>query len=87
MTQNNENNSNNNENNSNEVLFKILDAKTMDEKLEFMRLYKDELDERTLGNIAASYDIVAGYKDCDELFEQIVQYFMLRQKYETDRLR
>jgi len=77
----------NNENDSNEILFKILDAKTMNEKLELMRFYKDELDDRTLGNIAASYDIIAGYKNCDELFEQIAQYFMIRQKYETDRLR
>lgn len=79
--------SDNNAHISNELLFKILDAETMNEKLDLMRLHRDELDERTLGNIAASYDIIAGYKNCDELFEQIEQYFMLRQKYETDRLR
>ena len=76
-----------NENNVNEILFKILDAEKMEEKLDLLRFYRDELDERTLGNIAASYDIVAGYQKNDELFEQIEQYFMLRQKYESDRLR
>ncbi|MDE6635394.1 MAG: hypothetical protein K2K09_02160 [Lachnospiraceae bacterium] len=70
-----------------EMLFKILDAETMKEKLELMNLYREKLDGKTLGNIAASYDIVAGYKNDDELFEQIEQYFMLRSRYETDRLR
>lgn len=70
-----------------EMLFKILDAETMKERLELMNVYRDELDSKTLGNIAASYDIVAGYKNDDELFEQIEQYFMLRSRYETDRLR
>lgn len=70
-----------------EMLFKILDAETMKEKLELMNLYREELDGKTLGNIAASYDIVAGYKNDDELFEQIEQYFMLRSRYEKDRLR
>ncbi len=74
-------------NKTTEMLFKILDAETMKEKLELMSVYRDELDAKTLGNIAASYDIVAGYKDDDELFEQIEQYFMLRSRYETDRLR
>ena len=71
----------------NELLFEILDAETMKEKIELMRSHRDELDERTLGNIAASYDIVAGYKDKDELFEQIEQYFLIRARFETDRLR
>lgn len=70
-----------------EMLFKILDAETMKERLELMNVYRDELDSKTLGNIAASYDIVAGYKNDDELFEEIEQYFMLRSRYETDRLR
>lgn len=80
-------NDNMEEDKTTEMLFKILDAETMKEKLELMNLYRDKLDGKTLGNIAASYDIVAGYKNDDELFEQIEQYFTLRSRYETDRLR
>ena len=61
------------DNDMREILFDILDAETSKEKIEKMRFYRDELDERTLGNI--------------ELFEQIVQDLTIKARYETDRLR
>lgn len=75
------------DNDMREILFDILDAETSKEKIGKMRFYRDELDERTLGNIAAAFDVSGDCQSDDELFEQIVQDLTIKARYETDRLR
>ena len=54
------------DNDMREILFDILDAETSKEKIEKMRFYRDELDERTLGNIAAAFDVSGDCQSDDE---------------------
>ena len=74
-------------NNGNELLFKILDADTMKEKLEIMRLNRYDIDRRMLGNIAAALDVICNSDDADGMFDEIEQYLLLRMRFETDRRR
>ena len=74
-------------NNGNELLFKILDADTMKEKLEIMRLNRYDIDKRMMGNIAASLDVICQSDDVDGMFDEIEQYLLLRIHFETDRIR
>ena len=72
-------------NGDNELLFKILDADSMKDKLEIMRKNRDDIDKRMMVNIAAALDVVCKSDDVDGMFGEIAQYLELRAHFETDR--
>lgn len=69
------------------LLIRILDAATIGEKLMLIRDNKEELDARTLGNLAVVFDLVPDTEHPEELFVQIIQYLETRARFETERLR
>lgn len=75
------------DNNDNSILFKILDAATMKEKLELVNVNRDKFDARMLGNLAVALDLAVEDDDLDDQFDRIVQYLQTRSRFETDRLR
>ena len=75
------------ESNSTELLFKILDAELAKDKIEIMKLYRDDIDERTMGNLAAALEIAADCDNKDDLFDEIIQRLSIKARYETERLR
>lgn len=72
---------------ANDLLFRILDCDKSRDKLDLLRRYRDELDYRTLENVAISLDLVIDTEDEDEIFGHIAQYLETRVRFETDRLR
>lgn len=75
------------DNNATELLFKILDAELAKDKIEMMKLYRDDIDERTMGNLAAALEVASDCDNIDDLFDEIIQSLSIKAKYETERFR
>ena len=71
----------------NPILMQFLDENTAKGKLQIIERYGDELDDRTLTNIEASLDVVAGSNDHDDRIGYIRAVLKTRAQYETNRLR
>lgn len=71
----------------NNLLIKIMDAESVHEKLRLLEDNRENLDARTLGNLAVVFDIVPDTDNCEELFVQIAQYLRTRAHFEPDRFR
>ncbi len=69
----------------NVILSSFLDAETYANKIDILRRNKDELDGRTLRNIAICLDL--SFNDETDLYDYIMRHLDLRKKYEGDRLR
>lgn len=70
-----------------QLLIDFLDAESMGEKLKILEDYDGEIDERTMGNIEASLDIVGKDASVEERLEHVKYYLEKRKKFETGRLR
>ncbi len=70
-----------------QILFEILDAESVKDKLSIIKENRYRLNSKTLGNLAVSMDVVLVGDDIEEHYQQIVQYLETRARFETNRLR
>ena len=70
-----------------EIFMKFLDAETYQEKLDYMYLLREHMEERIINNIAASMDLPLGDVSMEEAYEIIVQNLEQQQRFECVRLR
>lgn len=65
----------------------FLDSESVHEKYKLLEEHYEEVDERMIGNIEASLDLVGKQGSVSERIDYVMYYLRTRQRFETDRLR
>ena len=74
-----------NEGQINPLLLEFLDLETYKARSEFLRLHKDEFDERCLNDMAMSQDVVLEPKVLEMMVYDLIHCMDMHAKYEIGR--
>ena len=68
-------------------LLAFLDAESMEEKYDIIRMMRSEMTDRLINSFAVSLDVVIPEGSTDERYEALKNCVRTRMRYEGDRLR